>query len=85
MKLHLSAEDVGLYLQDHSGRAMQRIPAAAKELLRIKVRVRLADRNSVGECERPTAGLRRGGRRGAGLPHAAARARQLLPALLLAS
>ncbi|EFN55444.1 hypothetical protein CHLNCDRAFT_133750 [Chlorella variabilis] len=46
MKLHLSAEDVGLYLQDHSGRAMQRIPAAAKELLRIKVRVRLADRNS---------------------------------------
>jgi hypothetical protein len=37
MKLHLSAEDVSLYLQDHSGRAMQRIPAAAKELLRIKV------------------------------------------------
>ncbi|KAI3425696.1 hypothetical protein D9Q98_007673 [Chlorella vulgaris] len=36
MKLHLSAEDVSLYLQDHSGRAMQRIPAAAKELLRIK-------------------------------------------------
>jgi hypothetical protein len=38
MKLHLSAEDVGLYLQDHSARAQQRIPAAAKELLHIKVR-----------------------------------------------
>ena len=38
MKLHLSAEDVGLYLQDHSARAQQRIPAAAKELLRTKVR-----------------------------------------------
>lgn len=39
MKLHLSAEDVSLYLQDHSARAMQRIPAAAKELLRIQVSV----------------------------------------------
>lgn len=37
MKLHLSAEDVGLYLQDHSTRAQQRIPAATKELLRIQV------------------------------------------------
>lgn len=37
MKLHLSTEDVGLYLQDHAARAQQRIPAAAKELLRIKV------------------------------------------------
>ncbi|KAL4457254.1 hypothetical protein ABPG75_012119 [Micractinium tetrahymenae] len=36
MRLHLAAEDVGLYLQDHSARAQQRIPAAAKELLRIK-------------------------------------------------
>ncbi|KAL4421182.1 hypothetical protein ABPG77_003365 [Micractinium sp. CCAP 211/92] len=36
MKLHLAAEDVGLYLQDHSARAQQRIPAAARELLRIK-------------------------------------------------
>lgn len=38
MRLHLSAEDVGLYLQDHATRAQQRIPAAAKELLRIQVR-----------------------------------------------
>lgn len=37
MRLHLSAEDVGLYLQDHAARAQQRIPAAAKELLRIQV------------------------------------------------
>lgn len=37
MRLHLSAEDVGLYLQDHATRAQQRIPAAAKELLRIQV------------------------------------------------
>eukprot|EP00887_Chlorella_sp_A99_P007905 scaffold12.g7905.t1 len=32
MKLHLAAEDVALYLQDHSGCAMARIPAAAREL-----------------------------------------------------
>ena len=37
MKLHLAAEDVALYLQDHSTRAMQRIPAAVKELTRITV------------------------------------------------
>lgn len=36
MKLHLAAEDVGLYLQEQSGRAQQRIPSAAKELVRIK-------------------------------------------------
>ena len=38
MRLHLAAEDVGLYLQDHAARAQQRIPAAAKELLRIQAR-----------------------------------------------
>lgn len=38
MKLHLAAEDASLYLQDHSTRALTRIPAATKELLRIKVR-----------------------------------------------
>ncbi len=37
MKLHLTAEDASLYLQDHSSRAVTRIPAATKELLRIKV------------------------------------------------
>ena len=37
MKLHLTAEDTSLYLQDHSSRAVTRIPAATKELLRIKV------------------------------------------------
>ncbi|GAB4818119.1 hypothetical protein N2152v2_005165 [Parachlorella kessleri] len=36
MKLHLTAEDTSLYLQDHSSRAVTRIPAATKELLRIK-------------------------------------------------
>lgn len=38
MRLHLSAEDASLYLQDSSSRAVTRIPAATKELLRVKVR-----------------------------------------------
>lgn len=36
MKLHLGCEDVGLYLQDQSTRATQRIPIAARELARIR-------------------------------------------------
>lgn len=36
MKLHLAAEDLSLYLEDCSSRAVQRIPAAANELLGIK-------------------------------------------------
>lgn len=36
MKLHLSAEDINLYLQDQSIRAAQRIPLAARELARIQ-------------------------------------------------
>ena len=37
MKLHLSAEDVALTLQDQAGRAAQRVPLAVKELLQIRV------------------------------------------------
>ena len=40
MKLHLAAEDLSLYLEDCSSRAVQRIPAAANELLGIKARGR---------------------------------------------
>ncbi len=36
MKLHLGSEDIGLYLQDQSTRATQRIPVAARELARIR-------------------------------------------------
>jgi conserved oligomeric Golgi complex subunit 7 len=36
MKLHLCSEDIGLYLQDQSTRATQRIPVAARELARIR-------------------------------------------------
>lgn len=36
MRLHLNAEDTSLYLQDHSSKAVTRIPAASKELLRMK-------------------------------------------------
>lgn len=36
MKLHLGAEDIGLYIQDQATRATQRIPIAARELSRIR-------------------------------------------------
>lgn len=36
MKLHLAAEDVALGLADQATRAAQRMPAAVKELARIK-------------------------------------------------
>jgi len=36
MKLHLGAEDIGLYIQDQATRATQRIPVAARELARIR-------------------------------------------------
>lgn len=36
MKLHLGSDDIGLYLEDQSTRATQRIPVAARELARIR-------------------------------------------------
>jgi hypothetical protein len=42
MKLHLAGEDLGLYLQDQSTKYSQRVPAAIKELLRIKVSLQLS-------------------------------------------
>lgn len=37
MKLHLTAEDASIFLQDASSRAVTTIPTATRELLRIKV------------------------------------------------
>jgi hypothetical protein len=42
MKLHLAGEDLALYLQDHSTKYSQRVPAAIKELLRIKVSLKFS-------------------------------------------
>ena len=57
MRLHLSAEDLALHLQDDSARAAARIPAAVHELLQVQVRG-------------GDAGLERGGwRRGAPCGH----------------
>ena len=55
MRLHLAGEDTALYLGDHAARAQLRIPAAARELLRIQVRGRGTGRRAGGmRAGRPT-------------------------------
>lgn len=53
MKLHLAGEDLALYLQDHSIKYSQRVPAAIKELLRVKVSLHFAYTTPTPSLHRP--------------------------------